>query len=291
MPNRIPAVALALLCALSIPARGAAASDPTDEWNAIAVSQTLSASPAQAPAQQTRTMAIVQVSVHDAVNAITGAYDTYSSAGPVPDGAGEHAAAIGAAHAALRMLFPAQASVLDGLLEPSLAAHGVSELDPGLEFGRAVAAAIFALRANDNAAAAQFDYIVPGAGMPGVWVRLGNAPALLPGWGQVTPWVLRSGSQFRPEGPPALNTERYANDYEEVKRIGSANSPVRTLEQTGIALFWRASPTAIWNGALTQVLRGRNLDPSSKARAFALMYLAAADASIACWGLELFMAR
>jgi hypothetical protein len=107
----------------------------------------------------------------------------------------------------------------------------------------------------------------------------------------VTPWVLRSGSQFRPEGPPALNTERYANDYEEVKRIGSANSPVRTLEQTGIALFWRASPTAIWNGALTQVLRGRNLDPSSKARAFALMYLAAADASIACWGLELFMAR
>ena len=159
----------------------------------------------------------------------------------------------------------------------------MSESDPGVAFGKSVAAAIVALRATDNASAAQFDYTVPGAGAAGVWERLGNAPALLPGWGSVTPWVLRTGSQFRPAGPPPLKSGRYTKDYDEVKLIGSADSAVRTTEQTGIALFWRASSPVIWNGALTQVLEGRNLDLSSKARAFALMHLAGADASVACW--------
>lgn len=283
MLNRSRLSALGLFFALAIPAQEAAANDPVTEWNLIAVSETLSAVPAQAPAMQTRTMAIVQVSVHDAINAVTREYQTYSSPGADSSGATADAAAIGAAHHALTSLFPARAGALDVLLAASLETHGVSEFDPGLAFGKSVAAAIVALRATDNASAAQFDYTVPGAGAAGVWVRLGNAPALLPGWGNVTPWVLRTGSQFRPDGPPALNTERYTRDYDEVKLIGSAASPVRTPEQTGIALFWRASPTAVWNGALTQVLEARNLDLSSKARAFALMYLAAADASIACW--------
>jgi hypothetical protein len=114
-------------------------------------------------------------------------------------------------------------------------------------------------------------------------VRLNNAPASLPGWGNVTPFVLRSGSQFRPDPPAALDSKQYARDYNEIKRIGALNSSTRTNEQTQIALFWRASPTAIWNPALIQVLATRNLNLSATARAFALMYLATADASIACW--------
>lgn len=281
--NRSCFTALALFCALLLPAQEAAANDPVTEWNLIAMAETLSAVPAQAPAAQTRTMAIVQVSVHDAINAITREYQTYSSPAPGGPGATADAAAIAAAHHALASLFPARAAALDALLAASLATHQVSADDPGLAFGRSVATAILALRATDNASAAQFDYTVPGAGAPGVWTRLGNAPALLPGWGKVTPWVLRSGSQFRPDAPPALDTERYTRDYDEVKLIGSADSAVRTPEQTGIAYFWRASSPVIWNGALTQVLEGRHLDLSSKARAFALMHLAGAEASIACW--------
>ena len=52
-------------------------------------------------------------------------------------------------------------------------------------------------------------------------------------------------------------------------------------EPVQIAQFWRASPTAIWNGVLEQVLAGRNPGLAEKARAFALLYLAAADSSIA----------
>lgn len=283
MLKRAHIVVPIICCALVAASPRAYANDPVSEWNQIAVNQTLNASPTQAPVQQTRTMAIVQVSIHDAISAITGRYETYGDHGPAPANASPDAAAIAAAHQALRTLFPAQAGVLDGLFANSLAAHGVSVNDSGIAFGRAVASAILALRATDGAAQAQFDYVVPSAGQPGVWIRLGGAPALLPGWGKVTPWVLRVGSQFRPDPPPALSSEKWAKDYQEVHDIGSLNSHVPPSERTDIATFWRASPTAIWNAVLAQVLAARGLDLASKARVFALMYLAAADSSIACW--------
>ena len=276
--------AIAVLLACSPATSGAVSvGDAVLEWNRIAVTRTLNATPAQAPVEQTRTMAIVQVSVHDAISGITGQYETYSSPGPAPANASPVAAAIAAAHHALRALFPDHAGTLDGNYQASLATHGVSSMDPGLEFGRSVAAGILALRSNDHASEAKFDYTVPGAGTPGVWERLGGAAALLPGWGAVTPFVIRRGSQFRPDGPPALDSEQYATDYNEIREIGSFASLVRSTEQTGIANFWRASPTAIWNGVLTQALAVRSLDLASTARVFALMYLAAADSSIACW--------
>jgi hypothetical protein len=173
--------------------------------------------------------------------------------------------------------------LLDNLYINSLAAHGLSDDNPGIAFGESAAAAILAARANDNSAQAQYDYTVPGAGNPGVWTRINNAPALLPGWGNVTPFVMKSGDQFRPEAPPALDTEQYAKDYNEIKEIGKSDSLTRTALQSQIATFWRASPTAIWNPVLTQVLATHDLNLSSTARAYAIFYLAAADASIACW--------
>ena len=47
------------------------------EWNQIALAATVTAG--QGPVPQIRTMAIVPVSVHDAVNAITCEYGTYLS--------------------------------------------------------------------------------------------------------------------------------------------------------------------------------------------------------------------
>jgi hypothetical protein len=267
----------------SVTAPQTQANDAVTVWNQRAVALSLSATSALSPVQQTRVMAIVQVAVHDAVNAITGKYATYLSPDAPPENASPEAAAIAAAHHTLTSLFSSQAASLDTLFGESLAAHGLSVDDPGIEFGRSAAAAILALRANDHSAEAQFDYNAPGAGMPGVWVRLNNAPALLPGWGNVTPFVLRSGSQFRSAAPPPLDSRQYARDYNEIKQIGVRNSSTRTEEQTQIAMFWRASPTAIWNNVLSQVIATRDLDLSATVRSFALFYLAAADASIACW--------
>jgi hypothetical protein len=142
---------------------------------------------------------------------------------------------------------------------------------------------LLALRATDGAAQASFPYTAPGAGNPGVWVPLGAAAPVLPGWGNVTPWVLRRGSQFRPEPPPSLESRRYARDYNEVREIGAVNSLTRTAEQTEISRFWLATPSAIWNGVARQVIEARGLDLSASARTLALLYLATSDAGIACW--------
>ena len=256
------------------------------EWNAEAVRLTLLTASNLAPVQQGRVMAIVQVAVHDAVNGITGKYATYLPAAPAPAGASPKAAAIAAAHHALRNLFasqPGQVALLDSLYFTSLANHEQSASDPGIEYGRSAAAAILTARANDNSAQAQFNYTAPGAGAPGVWVPLTALPALLPGWGEVTPFVLHNISQFGIPPPPALDSEQYAQDYNEIKVIGKSNSPTRTLEQTQIATFWLGSPVAIWNQPLTQLITTSDFDISTAARTFALLYLAASDSGIACW--------
>ena len=274
------AIAFTVCTYVDVPAQP---QDPVMEWNEEAVRLTLLPSSGLAPVQQTRTMAIVQVSVHDAVNGITRQYRTYLPSGPTPAGASPEAAAIAAAHHALRNLFASHAASLDALFLQSLAAHGLSVDDPGVEYGRSAAAAIMAVRANDGAVVAQFNYRARRAGLPGVWVPLTSAPALLPGWGNVTPWVLTSGSQFRPEPPTPLDSEQYARDYNEIKEIGSINSATRTAEQTQIATFWLGSPVAIWNQPLRQLVAASNFDLSARARVFALVYLSAADSSIACW--------
>ena len=142
---------------------------------------------------------------------------------------------------------------------------------------------LLAVRSIDGSAQAQFPYTAPEAGSPGVWVAVGPAPPVLPGWRNVSMWVLRNLSQFEPNGPPPLHSRRYARDYNEVKELGSLTSTTRTDEQTEIARFWLAPPAAIWNGVARQLIQAHALDLAATARALALVYLASADASIACW--------
>ena len=154
--------------------------------------------------------------------------------------------AIGAAHYALTHLFPAQTAGLDAARSASLAAHELGEGDPGIELGEAVAAAIWAMRSDDGASTAQFPYTAPGAGTPGVWVpsaRPRRHAWMGPGRSVGHPHA----AQFRPDEPPALDSRRYARDYNEVKELGSLTSTRRTAEQTEIARFWLASPAALWN--------------------------------------------
>ena len=268
----------------------AQALDPVREWNAIAARMATSSANGLSPVQQARAMAIVQVAVHDAVNGVTGLYATYRRHSRPPAGSTTEAATIGAAHRALLGLFSSQSGDLATRFAASLTRQNVSATDPGLAYGAAVATAILTERTGDGASAAQYDYNAPNAGQPGVWVRLGTPPAaaLLPGWGRVTPFVLRSGSQFRPDPPPSLASDLYAKDFDEILGLGAQTGSTRTLEQTEIAYFWRASPVAIWTPVVDQVLAARHLDLSGEARALALVYLAAADASIAVWEAKYF---
>jgi hypothetical protein len=250
------------------------------EWNQKALNATVTA--AQGALPQIRSMAIVHASMHDGVNSITREYKTYLPRASAHAGGSPEAAAIAAANYALTKLFPTQG--WDSTLEPSLTACGLSVTDPGVSVGRAAAAAVLASRPVDEVKNAAFDaYVAPGAGLPGVWVTVGPAPPVSPRWGQMKTWVIHSGSQFRPDGPPALDSGRYTRDYNEVKTLGELDDSARTPEQTNIAIFWDGSPSAIWNSVARGVIAARGLNLSSAARTFALMYIAGADAGIACW--------
>ena len=278
---RIGAVVAAAVVSCSVTPYAMSTDSAVMEWNQIALAATVTAD--QGPLPQSRSMTIVQVAVHDAVNVITGRYSTYRSYAAAPAGASSDAAAIAAAHDTLVALFPAQSLGLDAARDASLAARGLTATDPGIGIGENAASAILAARTGDGASVAQFPYTASGAGAPGIWVPIGPAPALLPGWGSVTPWVIESGSQFRPDAPPSLDSGRYARDYNEIKAIGSLTSTTRTAEQTEIARFWLATPSAIWNGVARRIVDALGLDASDSARTFALMYLSTSDAGIACW--------
>ena len=106
-------------------------------------------------------------------------------------------------------------------------------------------------------------------------------PAVLPGWGEVTPFVLRSSSQFEPDDPPALNSKRYAREYNEVMVIGDKFSSLRSAEQTQIARFWYEGSPAGWSRIGRVVAENRGLNPWERARLLALLNIAMADGFIA----------
>ena len=278
---RSPVTAATLLTALVLAPLSARANDAVFTWNEIALNATVTAN--QGPLPQIRSMAIVHLAVHDAVNGITGDYETYQPVADVPGGAAPEAAAIAAAHRTLVVLFPAQAATLNEWRAASLAAEGLTEEDPGIDVGEGTAATILAIAAADGSNMASYPYTAPGAGSPGVWVPVDSRPAATPGWGNVVPWVLQSGSQFRPDGPPALTSGRYTRDFLEVWQLGGKTGSTRSGLQGDIARFWLAAPAVLWNQTLRQIVAVRGLDLPATARAFAVFYLAASDAGIACW--------
>ena len=261
-----------------------AGADPVVEWNANML-QVISTATASGPLHS-RWAAIVHASIYDAVVSFTGDAEPYGGIQVfAPRGASVEAAVIAAAHYALVGLLPNQKPTLDAQYGSSLAARGLSISNPGVEVGEKVAAQILALRAMDGSATAQFPYTAPGSGSPGVWVPTppAFAPASLPGGGRVTPWVMRSQSQFRVGPPPALDSALYAMDVNEVKAIGAQNSVVRIGPETDLAMWWVPSDVIIWNPIASQVAAARKLSILESARMFALLNIAAADAAIACW--------
>jgi len=99
---------------------------------------------------------------------------------------------------------------------------------------------------------------------------------------------MSSSSQFRPPGPPSLDSQQYAADYDEVKSLGAAVDSTRTEEQTQIALFWAdgagtETPPGHWNSIAQTIadMQGNTLEQN--ARLFALLNIAMADAAICAW--------
>lgn len=272
------------LAALGVPA---APADVVLDWNevvldAIRVDRT-------APPRAARILAMTQIAVFNAVNAIDGSYRPYADFSfPVSPLASREAAASQAARDVLVALFPAQSTTFDTYLAGWLSTIPAGAArNEGISVGAAAAAAILALRQNDGASAT----VSYTAGTdPGDWQPTPpafSAPAL-PQWPNVTPFCMSSGKEFRRNGPPPLTSVEYTVAYNEVKELGSKTSTTRTAEQTLIAQFWVDGPgTATPPGHMFQIARDVAILEQNttveNARLFALIGLAVADAGICSW--------
>ena len=293
------AVATALLGAMLIgptPAAGARPSPAADAgviatWNEIAVT-TVTKPVAQggrgANAESFLWYAFVHAAMYNAVVGITHDYELYKWHVHGPAIASPEAAAAAAAHGVLMEYFGSNAAIatsLNASLEASLdkVPDGVSET-LGVQYGERAADRLIELRANDG----RFAPVVfspPQPLAPGVWrpTPPANAAFFDPWLGQLQPLLLDTASQFRPGPPPAITSDLYVAEFNEVRDYGSKTSSMRTLEQTNLALFVNDIPVIPIQAALRDLVDRRDLDISASARLFAAVDMSIADAITATW--------
>jgi hypothetical protein len=233
-----------------------------------------------------RELAIVHVAMHDAVNAVDEQYETYALDEDAVSGRGADAAlaAAAAAHDALVALHGDKRAQVDAMLQTDLArVRSSTTRQKSLSVGAAAANAILTMRANDGFNAAvtyNFGPVEPGVYQP---VPPAGTNVAFPQWPNVTPFVMTSGSQFRPAGPVSLSSQTWADDYNEMRILGRIDSTVRTADQTHAARFWVENPQFASNTIARNVATRCDKGLWNTARAFALVNVGIMDASIATW--------
>jgi hypothetical protein len=262
------------------------AANPVLAWNRIALDTIrFDNTPPPAAARQ---LAMLHVAMFDAVNSLGGRHANYREHTNAPAAASREAALAGAANRALRYAWPQFSPRFDTELQAQLLALPNDDARAaGLAWGRQVAQAILAERALDGSS---FGVDYRSSPAPGRWQPTPPlfASALLPQWARIRPFTFDRPDRFRPAPPPSLASAEWAQQFNQVRSLGSTNSRGRTREHTEIAWFWAdgigtQSPPGRWNDVAQQLAAGKQLSLLDSARWFALLNLALADAGVACW--------
>jgi len=287
LPKRVCVLLLGL--AMTLATSSVVRADAVTDWNAIAI-QTIAGQASHPGATGLLDSAMVQAAVYDAVEAITGRFRPYQV--QIPAASGSTAAAVAkATHDVLVSRFPSLTGSLDTIYLTYLTAHNLLESDPGVAVGAQAAAGIIALRANDGSFPPNPPPFTGGTAL-GEWRPTPSfqpgppapfSPMLAPWLATVTPFTLKSPSQFRPVPPPPLTSKRYATAYNEVKAMGARFNSARTTDQTNLALFFNTNFLANYNQVARDVANARLSSIDDSARLFALVNLAIADAIITAW--------
>lgn len=252
------------------------------------------------PGRASRAVAIVHIAIADCVSAIKGAFQSFSGVKSTARPISMDMAIAQAAHDTLEALFPSQAASFDTFLNGDVARSTASKAEKqnGRNLGSQVAAAVLAMRANDGSATAEprvgIEYLT--SNQPGHWRQdpISLVPlALGQHWGECTPFVLQSASQFRTPPPPAMTSPEYTAAFNEVKALGGdgiVTPTQRTAEQNFLAVFWAydgtpslCAPPRLYNQVTVQIADQMKLDTVQLARLLALVNVAMADAGFSAW--------
>ncbi len=256
------------------------------QWNGIA-SSTIVANGGKPSATSSVWFAYTSIAVYDAVNAVHGKFQPFYYQGSASPWASDEAAAVSAAHRVLVTYFPAQQATLDVAFQDSLAKITATPgaKSAGVAVGEASAEALITERTGDGLEA-NVPY-TPGTG-PGVWQPTPPkfAPAISPWLGQMRPFTMTSASEFLPDGPSALASDDWVEDYNEVRILGDANSTVRTPAQSETGLFWTEHTGQQYARAFTYLAENYQLSVMDSARMMAILWTGFADAAIGCWNAK-----
>lgn len=265
--TRQPWTRLGVAASLTIALATPALADAITDWNnrsAVLIAESRLGTP---PA--VRVMALVQTAAHAAVSAITPDAAPSRFAPEATPGASTDAAIASAHRAVFSRLLPAQQPAIDAAYQAALAAvpEGTAKT-AGIAVGEKAAARVFAQRADDTVGSEAYRPFAAA----GVYVPTAT-PAVVT-WPQRKPWLLASASMLRPAAPPALTSETWARDFNEVKMLGGRASARRSPEQLEAARFWEYSLPSIYHGVLQSVA----VQPGRSVAANARLYAAAAQA-------------
>lgn len=256
------------------------------EWNALMM-QAIRVSNT-APPLSTRNLAILHLAFYDALAAIEGTHQPYRLQPPAPAGASPLAAVAAAGREVMRALYPSFEARTEELylfqgrdFPPGPASTN------GVAVGLTAARGLLAERGADGSST-QVPYLP--SNEPGQWRRTPPfyRPPLDPHWRYVKLFAIPEIEPFLPPPPPALTSEEYARDFNQVKVLGERHSLVRTAEQSLIAVFWSdfsytAMPPGHWHEIAATITAQAGLSLPETTRLFALLSLAQADAGIVCW--------
>ena len=244
------------------------------------------------PFHESRFYAMVNIAMHDALNNIVPKYKTYALLDSRDKNADADAAVAQAAYDVISAFNgklnlagsatpqPVQ-DYINSLLQQSLDGVGDAVAKAkGIALGHLSAKAILEKRANDGIANAM--YPVEEGTLPGQYRFIDQLPGLylFPGWGNVTPFGMTNGSQFRPGPPYAVTSVEYAADFNEVKSLGRYNSTTRTPDQTELAKYWVESSPQMWNTIALEIVAQKNMGAWQVARLLALLQMSEADGYI-----------
>jgi len=268
----------------------AAAQDPVSYWNQRALEAVAARGATPATIID---IAIVQIAMHDAVQAYDQRFQTYAASVTGAKGSVSVAAAKAARDVlANRFSSPAQLTTINGWYSTYLAslapAPSAGDISDGESAGAAAAANVIALRATDGSFPATFTQFTGGTGA-GEWSPNTNTPGMVSPWAKdVTPYALDSLSRCEAAPVPLLSSAEWAEAYNEVKAYGAANSTVRTTEQSSIAKTFSGNFLAQYERLIRELAaahRGATNLPSlgDRARLLALTNIAMADAFICAW--------
>lgn len=268
---------------------------PAYRWLQLAYQQAQSAG--LAPTQVTRTMALVSVAISDATIAAWDAKYAYGRQAPsildasvkvsvaipnAPSYPSEHAVAAGAASTVLGYLFPAQSEIFSDLAEEAsrsrmfAGAALPSDVTVGLDLGRRVGQIVVSYARTDGS-----DAVFAGSYPPSATQWSGANP-VTPLAGTWKPWVLAAGSDVRLP-PPVTGADLQA-------QVAAVKNFARTNASNHSAWFWQPSFLGPWLDSLNRLIFENHLDGNAPraARAYALQFTAAHDATIGCWDSKFF---